>query len=288
MAQHRSNARNRRAKLDHHIVAFPTREVPPESAEMAAQPPRGQTTGPRVRVRRRAAAQVTVLEVAGRLSDVVDELDRAIQLALASGPRGVVCDLTTTLTEAEPLAVGVVATAGRHVQDWPGIPVAVACPDPVVRQALCAHPLGGYLIVTESLTEAMAAVREIPYLMVQSLRLAAHPTAPRACREFLTRTLVDWRLSRVIPLASLVISELVISSSTHAGTEIDISVVWDRGALRLTVADHGPALSGQPSLSLDVRERGLNAVAGLSRSFGALPTHDGGQALWAVLEAARS
>jgi hypothetical protein len=287
MAHHRSNARNRRAKLDHHIVPFPTRNAPPESADMAAQSPRGQATGPRVRVRRCAAAQVTVLEVAGRLSDVADELDRAIQLALAGGPRGVVCDLTKTLTEAEPVAVGVVATAGRHVQDWPGIPVAVACPDSVVRQALRAHPLGGYLIVTESLPAAVAAVLETPYLMVQSLRLAAHPTAPRACREFLTRTLVDWRLSQVIPPASLVISELVVSSSTHAGTEIDISAVWDRGALRLTVADHGPALPGQPSPSLDLRGRGLSAVNGLSRSFGALPTYDGGQVLWAVLEAAR-
>src|SRR5664280_602878 len=274
MAQHGSNARTRRAKLDHHIVPFPTRSVPPESAEMAAQSAGGQATGPRARVRRRAAAQVTVLEVAGRLSDVVDELDQAIQLALAGGPRGVVCDLTKTLAGAEPVAVGVVATAGRHVQDWPGIPVAVACPDPVVRQALRAHPLGGHLIVTESLTAAIASVLETPYLMVQSLRLAAHPTAPRACREFLTRTLVDWRLSQAIPMASLVISELVISSSTHAATEIDISVVWDQGALRLTVADHGPALSGQPSPSLDLRGRGLSAVAGLSRSLGALPTYD--------------
>ena len=29
--------------------------------------------------------------------------------------------------------------AGRHVRDWPAIPVAVACPDPRVRAALCDH-----------------------------------------------------------------------------------------------------------------------------------------------------
>jgi hypothetical protein len=46
-----------------------------------------------------------VLEVAGRLSDVVDEVDRAIQLALATGPRGVVCDLTKTLAEGQADAV---------------------------------------------------------------------------------------------------------------------------------------------------------------------------------------
>jgi hypothetical protein len=189
MAQHRSNARNRRAKLDHHIVPFPTRNAPPEFEQMTAPSSSSQATGPQVRVNRRAAAQVVVLEVAGRLGDVVDELDRAIQLALAGGPRGVVCDLTKTVPGAERVAVEVVATAGRHVQDWPGIPVAVACPDPVARRALRAHPLGGHLIVTELLAPAIAAVLETPYLMVRSLRLAAHPTAPRACREFLTRTL---------------------------------------------------------------------------------------------------
>jgi len=45
-------------------------------------------------VRTHAVGQVVVLEVAGPLSDVIEELDRAIQLALADGPRGVVCDLS--------------------------------------------------------------------------------------------------------------------------------------------------------------------------------------------------
>jgi len=35
-----------------------------------------------------------VLEVTGRLGDIVEDLDWAIQLALASDPRGVACDLT--------------------------------------------------------------------------------------------------------------------------------------------------------------------------------------------------
>ena len=44
-------------------------------------------------VRTHPVGQVVVLEVAGPLSDVIQELDRAIKLALADGPRGVVCDL---------------------------------------------------------------------------------------------------------------------------------------------------------------------------------------------------
>jgi hypothetical protein len=238
---------------------------------------------PQARVRKRAIGQVAVLEVAGRLDDVVEELDLAIQLALSQSPRGVVCDLSGVL-EAGPGAVEVLATAGRHVRDWPGIPVAVVCPDPEIREALRVQPLGVQLIIAESVSGAVSSVLATPYLIVQCLHLAAHPTAPRAARNFVTRTLLDWQLTRIIPFASLLVSELVASSSVHAGTDIDLSVVWDRGALRLSVGDHGPALPGQPSVA-KLRGRGLSVIAGLSRAFGVLPAPGGGDVVWAVLDA---
>ena len=120
--------------------------------------------------------------------------------------------------------------------------------------------------------------------------MATPRAAPdRAARlaDFVTRTLLDWRLGRVIPFASLVVSELVASSTMHAGTDIDLSVAWNLGALRLTVRDHGPALPGQRPSSLDLHGRGLTVVAGLSRAFGVLPTADGGKVVWAVLDAHR-
>ena len=295
MVQQPSSALDLSTQYDHRVVPFPTRcepcvpiELPEPSAGRAA-------TGRRVRLRTRAVRKVVVVEVAGRLDDAVEDLDRAIELALAEGPRGVVCDLSAVfegagpaaVDGAGPVAVEVLASAGRHVRDWPGIPVAVACPDPRVREALHAHPLGGHLIATASLFSAVSAVLATPTLAVEWLRLAPHPTAPRAARNFVTRTLLDWGLGRAIPSATLVVSELVISSSVHAGTDIDLSVVWDRGALRLTVRDHGPALPNQSCSVLDLHGRGLTVVAGLSRAFGALPTADGGKVVWAVLDAPR-
>jgi len=292
MAQQPRSPHDLSADFDHHVVLFPTRlpaqYAPYVRSELPTQSATPLATGRQVRVKKRAIRQVVVLEVAGRLGDVVEDLDRAIQLALADGPRGVVCDLSTVLDGADPVAVEVLATAGRHVRDWPGIPVAVACPDPRVREALRAHPLGGHLIVTPSLFSAVSAVLATPALAVQWRHLAPHPTAPRASREFVTRTLLDLRLDRVIPFASLVVSELVASSSIDAGTEIDLSVVWNLGALRLTVRDHGPALPGQWPTALDLHGRKLTVVAGLSRAFGVLPTADGGKVVWAVLDAPRS
>jgi len=287
MEQQTSTSHAVSADLDAHVIPFPTRYAPYVPAGLPAQPASLSPTATQGRVRRNVTRHVVVLEVAGQLGDVVGELDRAIQLALAHGPRGVICDLSGVLKGVEPAALEILATTGHHVRDWPGIPVAVACPDERVREALRAHPLGGHLIMAESLSCAIDAVLATPYLMVQCLRLAAHPTAPRAARDFVTRTLLDWRLSRVIPFASLVVGELVASSSIQAGTDIDLSVVWDRGALRLTVADHGPALSGQQHSNSELHGRGLTVVAGLSRAFGVLPTDDGGKVVWAVLAAPR-
>jgi hypothetical protein len=281
-----SNIQNRHADFDHRVIAFPTRCSPHVPAKFPTKSATHPQAAPHPRVRTRAVGQVVVLEVGGRLEDVVEELDLAIQLALSQNPRGVVCDLSGVLDGAGPGAVEVVAMAGRHVRDWPGVPVAVACPNPGFREALRVQPLGGHLITAESVSCAVSSVLAAPYLIVQYLHLAAHPTAPRAARDFVTRTLLDWRLTRIIPFASLLVSELVASSSVYAGTDIDLSVVWDRGAVRLTVGDHGPALPGQTSVP-KLHGRGLTVVAGLSRAFGVLPAPGGGNVAWAVLDAPR-
>jgi len=276
----------------HHVVLFPTRSVVPvlteePAATSAERSPGRSFTGRQGRIRAHVIRAVAVVEVAGRLSDVAQDVDLAIGLALAEGPRGVVCDLSGVLEGPETVVLEVLATAGRHVRDWPRVPVVVASPDPQVRETLRAHPLGRHLIVTASLFSAVTAVLATPTPDIERLRLAPHPTAPRASREFVTRTLLDWRLSRVIAFASLVVSELVASSSVNAGTDIDLSVAWNLDALRLTVRDHGPGLPGQPQSPLSLRGRGLTVVAGLSRAFGVLPAEDGGKAVWAVLEAPR-
>ena len=235
-------------------------------------------------MRTHAVGQVTILEVAGLLSDVVQDLDDAIRQALAAGPRGVVCDLTAVLESDNAGAVDLLASAGRHVRDWPGIPVAVACPDPEVRAALSAHPLGRHLIVTESTPGAMSAVLWTHAPTIEWLQLAPHPNSSRVSRDFVRRTLSDWQLGGAIPSASLVVSELVTNSTVHAGTDIELSLAWDGPALRLTVQDHSPGLPHQRQAGLEVHGRGLTIVAGLCRAFGILPTADGGKVVWAVLE----
>jgi hypothetical protein len=238
-------------------------------------------------VRSHLVSQVVVLETSGQLLDVVEDLAHAVQIALADGPRGVVCDLSAVVEGAELGPVEALAEVDRHVRDWPGVPVAVACPDLGVRQALAAHPMGGHLIVTSSLFSALSAVLATPALAVEWLHLAPHPTAMRASRDFVTRTLLNWQLGPAIRFARLVISELVMSSTMNAGTDIDVSVAWNQGALRLTVRDSSPSPPRQLDPAPGLQRHGLAIVSGLSRTFGFLPTADGGTVRWAILDAPR-
>jgi len=253
--------------------------VPPRSAGYAGKERR-------LKARTRTIGQVVVLDVAGLLGEVDKNLDVAIQLALAEGPRGVVCDVSTLLEGIEPGAAEILARAGRHVRDWPATPVVVACPDPQLREELHAHPLGRHLFVVESTSLAISAVLATPLLVVERLRLDPNPTASRDSRNFVARVLKGWQLDRVIPFASVVVSRLVAGSSLYAGTAIDLSVAWNAGALRLTVRDRGPARPSRRLSDPDLQGQRLTvAIGGLSRTFGVLPTADGGKVVWAVLDA---
>jgi len=228
-----------------------------------------------------------VLEVAGRLSDVVQDLDRAIQLVLADGPRAVVCDLSAVRGGVSPDTVEVLAAAGRHVRHWPGTPVCVACPDTRVRQVLNAHPLGEHLTAAETLSSAIDAVLATPTLAAKRLRIANHPPAQHAVLDFISRTLREWEVSRVIPVANLVVSELVASAVVNTGSDMDLSIAWHVGALRLSVRDVIARPLSQHHSVVDLHQPGLTQVAELSHAFGVLPTADGGKVLWAVLDAPR-
>jgi hypothetical protein len=163
--------------------------------------------------------------------------------------------------------------------------VAVACPNPRVREALSNHPLGRHLIVTTSVAPLLSAVLATPIPDVDYLALTPHPTAPRASRDFVARALVRWGLGPMVPAVSLVASELVTNSTIHAGTAIELTVAWNLGLLRLSVRDKSPDLPrAQFPQCLDVHGRGLSVVTALSRAFGVLPTTEGGKVVWAVLD----
>jgi anti-sigma regulatory factor (Ser/Thr protein kinase) len=226
------------------------------------------------------------LEVTGRLSDVLEDLDRAVRLALGGEPRGVACDLSKVTEVSTPGALRALALNGRHPRDWPGVPLAMAGLGQRGGETLGLKPMGGHLMVTSSLRQALSMVLQASLPAAHSLQLAPHPTAPRASRDFVSRTLLDMRLSRHISAACLVVSELVTNAMTHTGSDIDVTVSEHRQAIRIAVRDHGPDLPVERAGSTSAEQgRGLSLVAGVSSAWGVLPHSDGGKVVWAVINA---
>jgi anti-sigma regulatory factor (Ser/Thr protein kinase) len=236
-------------------------------------------------VRARTVGPVVVLDVAGRLSDVVDDVDRAARCALAGQPRGVVCDLSRVVDVSAAGALRGLALNGRHPRDWPGVPLAMAGLSARGGEALSRKPLGGHLMVTASVRQALSMVLQASLPAAQSLRLAPHPTAPRAARDFVSRTLVDWRLGQHIPDACLAVSELVTNAMIHAGTDIDLTVSEHRQAVRIAVRDRSPQPPVERFDPSGEHGRGLAIVSGLSSAWGVLFPAQGGKVVWAVIEA---
>ena len=75
-------------KFDYLFVPSPSRQWAYGLAEPPTRPPRRPATGRRGQLRERAIREVAVREVTGRLTDVVEDLDLAVQVALAEGPHG--------------------------------------------------------------------------------------------------------------------------------------------------------------------------------------------------------
>jgi hypothetical protein len=111
-----------------------------------------------------------------------------------------------------------------------------------------------------------------------TIKLAAHPTSPRAAREFVARTLGSWGWTDEIETAVLLTSEIV----THAVMcESDV-VVSLRGEDSLKVTVSGRNI-GRPQpmeeLDLEDTDAGLWLVEALAASWGVSP-HERGEEVW--------
>lgn len=230
-------------------------------------------------------SDVRVLAVSGQLDQVAPQLDRAILHALADEPRGVVCDLSGVVDGVEPNALELLATSGRRAKEWPGTPVAITCPDPDIRVALRLHPISDHVMIRPTLGRALSDVAKLPVPDVARTTLAPHVTASRAARSFVARACLDWGLRHAVASATLVVSELVTNAVLHAVSHIDLSLSHQAGTLRLAVRDRSSQSPRHREGNLErTTGRGLALVEGFARTWGILPTAEGGKVVWAVLD----
>jgi hypothetical protein len=230
------------------------------------------------------AGEVMILDVAGELNEALEELDLALQRALAEEPRGVVCDLSSAGERSVASAQTLVDLATWQLRNWPGTPVGLACPDVNLHAALCARPRADNLVVAPSMSLALTEVLATPGRSVAFLRLTSNPSAPYAARMFVARTLREWQVEQHLFNGCLVAGELVTHALQHAGPDIELSVAEYRSTIRVAVRDPSAAIPSPRTGSDERSERGLLIVSRLSTSWGVLPTPNGGKVVWAVLD----
>jgi anti-sigma regulatory factor (Ser/Thr protein kinase) len=243
---------------------------------------RGTPPAPRV-VRDQPVGQVIVLKAAGSLREVAAALELTVRQALAEEPRGVVCDLADVQECAEAGALRTLAALGAYPQVWPAVPVAVVLPDPPVREWLNQEPPGEHLVVAGSRRRALEQMMGTRVATTRSLRLAPHPTAPRAARDFVSGVLPDHGLGSHLAAASVVVSELVTNAVLHARTVIEVAIAVSGDRCRISVRDLDPGVPTSPTSPTSMHGRGLVIVEGLASAHGVLPSCAGGKVVWAVL-----
>jgi hypothetical protein len=257
----------------------PVRQVGVESVP-------GQGTWQPARVRTLTVGQVRVLAVSGALSDAVGDVAAAIRYALAAGLPCVACDLSRVMALGEPGALRGLAANGKHSRDWPGIAIALAGLSPPASDTVIGMPMGRHLALTRTLAAALRHLESLPDPRVSSQRLTPRATAPRASRDFVSRTLLDWRLPQRIPAACLVVSELVTRAMIHSCSDIGVDIAESHGALRLSVRDSAAGRPEGPVCSdRGTEHHAVGVVTALCATSGVLTSADGGRSVWAVLDA---
>ncbi len=215
-------------------------------------------------------------------------LRHQIMALLAEQPRALLCDLSA-VTEPRPELAEVFRGVSRHVNEWPGTPVAVVCQDERFRSWLTTDAGCDRLLVGPSAAVVSELLARTVPAEHATMTLDPGLTAPRAARAFVARACLRWQALSVTGHACLVTSELVTNAVLHAHTAVRLTVSHCPGRLRIAVQDGDemrPAtawtLVDEPVLTGS--GRGLLLVSSVCRAWGVYPVQDDGKVVWAVLD----
>jgi anti-sigma regulatory factor (Ser/Thr protein kinase) len=227
---------------------------------------------------------VLVLDVRGSLAEVAEPAYYAVLLGLAEEPAAVVCDVSGVTGAVDHESVALLASLGAEVEQWPGVPIAVVCPDAQLREALATQPDSRHLMVEPEREPALSRLLARRPVSTVRMSLEPDPRSAGAAREVVAQACDRWGMSSVSASATLVVSELVTNALPHAGSDVGLSVARCGRRLRVAVRDASSERpQPQPVEPSRPRGRGLLLVAAVADAWGVLPAGDGGKVVWAVL-----
>jgi anti-anti-sigma regulatory factor len=206
---------------------------------------------------------------------------------LADQPDALLIDLAG-LDCDDAKALYVFGALARRASLWPGVPVILSAPDPVLRADLARHGLDRVVAVCASADEARLLAYGAPSPSRLHLPLLPVPGAARRARDLTTEGCLRWSNPDLIGPACIVTSELVTNAVKHAGTPFELTLAQTARYLHIAVRDQDPC----PAVRQDGEDlltsggRGLRIVERTALSWGSTPAQDG-KVVWATLLAAR-
>lgn len=118
--------------------------------------------------------------------------------------------------------------------------------------------------------------------MEPPLQTAFDADDPRSARRAAAQVLTDWGLGPVVADAELVVAELTANAAFHGGGITGIRLAYDRGRVRVEVADRSPDAPRSAAPAAGTGGRGLRIVSALSSEWGWSPRNRG-KVVWAEL-----
>jgi len=207
----------------------------------------------------------------------------ALLICLAEQPDALIVDLAA-IELGDDTAVASLTVVARLTACWPGTPMLVCGPSPLVARQLAGGRRGRVAICPDVAAGRRAAAdgrTAVPSLGDQLLPIAG---AVRRARNMVTEACLAWELPELVGPGSLVASELVSNAVEHAHTMITIQVARRARHVEISVRDGSAAepVIDRSDGRLTERGRGLLLVAAESDDWGWLPTRDG-KVVWASL-----
>jgi anti-sigma regulatory factor (Ser/Thr protein kinase) len=232
-----------------------------------------------------------ILRVTGRYrlpSDVVNQLKHV----LAGNPLVVILDLDEMAGSSGALS-DVLEPVAPYLAAWPGTAVVVCTPDPATAARLLPPTITDRVVLSRSSDEGLERAHHlVPHQDRSITFLQPHPQSADHARVFTRRTLRDWRLEGLTSPATLVVSELVTHSLSHADTALDLTLSRVDQRVRIAVHDHGSdnlrsAELAAPADPLEdpLRHRGLLVVRAMTLCWGVFSSREHGKTVWAVMDA---
>lgn len=231
--------------------------------------------------------EITLLTVDGVLDSTTyrEVRDTVIKAAL-SEPRAVVVNVSRLVVPTET-AWSVFTSARWHVCVWPDVPVLLVCDHQQGRTSLRRNGIQRYVPVCSTLDEACATVladRMSPLRRRARAHLPAVHSSVRRSRELVTDWLLNWSLTKYIPVTCVVTDALVENVLEHTLSAPKLMLENRGDTVSIAVEDESPspAVRHEDPYRGGGRLSGLALVASIARSWGCTPTTTG-KTVWALI-----